>query len=153
MITGEFSAVRVFARPLSDVWRGYSDPALRKRWRSIPGSRETFSVDFRPGGRELAEGTFAPSGTDETIRSMTEFLDIVDGERIVLASSLRVDDVLRWASLVTLVFRGEDLTTSVTHTEQYTFLAYDGDCANDEAHLRGSLNLQWNRFELALDQR
>ncbi|GAB6857735.1 SRPBCC domain-containing protein [Microbacterium xylanilyticum] len=151
MITGEFSAERAFARPLSEVWRGYSDPALRALWRSVPGSRSRFSVDFRPGGREVAEGIFAPSGVDEAIVATADFLDIVDHDRIVFASSLRLDGVLRWASLVTVVFSGGDATTSVRHTEQFSFLAYDGDGENDVAHLRGGLNLQWNRFEVALD--
>lgn len=151
MITGEFSAERVFRRPLSDVWFGYSDPEVRKRWRSIPGSRGRFFIDFRPGGREVADGTFAPSGVDETIVSTTDFIDVVDHERIVLVSSLRLDEVLRWVSLVTLEFRGEDTSTRVRHNEQYAFLAHDGDGENDVAHLRGSLNLQWNRLELALD--
>lgn len=151
MITGEFSAERVFARPLTDVWRGYSDPELRALWRSVPGSRSRFSVDFRVGGREVAEGVFAPSGVDEAIVARADFLDIVDRERIVFASSLRLDGVLRWASLVTLAFGGGDTGTSVTHTEQFAFLAYDGDGANDVAHLRGGLNLQWNRLDVALD--
>lgn len=80
-------------------------------------SHSRFSADFRPGGQEVAEGIFALSGVDELIVSATDFLDIVDHERIVLAYSLRLDGVLRWASVVTLVFSGTDTTTKVTHTE------------------------------------
>ena len=34
--------------------------------------------------------------------------------------------------------------TRVTHTEQYTFLAWNGDGGHDQAHLRGSTQLGFN---------
>ena len=39
---------------------------------------------------------------------------------------------------------GSGGATRITHTEQYTFLAWDGDGAYDEAHLRGSTQLAFN---------
>jgi hypothetical protein len=50
-------------------------------------------------------------------------------------------------SVLTLDFRvggpfGD--ATRITHTEQYTFLAWAGDGAHDQAHLRGSTQLAFN---------
>jgi uncharacterized protein YndB with AHSA1/START domain len=150
VIHGEFDAEREFDHPLRDVWAGYSDPALRARWRSIPGPRSDFSVDVRRGGVEAATGTFAPNGVEETIRAVSHFLDIVEAERLVFAYTLELDGLPRWASLVTVTLDGGSTSTRVSHHEQFVFLNYSGDGADDVAHLRGSLNLQWNRFEAAI---
>jgi len=41
--------------------------------------------------------------------------------------------------------------TRLRHTEQYAFLAYTDDGAQDLAHLKGSTNLQLNGLAAALD--
>ena len=56
-----------------------------------------------------------------------------------------LNGVRRWVSLISLELApipGE--ATRITHTEQYTFLAWDGDGAHDQAHLRGSIQLAFN---------
>jgi len=41
--------------------------------------------------------------------------------------------------------------TRLRHTEQYAYLAYAGDGAQNIAHLKGSLPLQLNGLAAALD--
>ena len=55
-----------------------------------------------------------------------------------------LDGVRRWVSLISIGFEPAAEGTRVTHTEQYTFLAWDGDGGHDQAHLRGSTQLAFN---------
>jgi hypothetical protein len=55
-----------------------------------------------------------------------------------------LDGVRRWASLISIAFEPTEAGTRVTHTEQYTFLAWADDGAHDQAHLRGSTRLSFN---------
>jgi hypothetical protein len=45
---------------------------------------------------------------------------------------------------VHFIAAGDEHATRVTHTEQYTFLAWADDGAHDQAHLRGSTQLAFN---------
>ena len=84
------------------------------------------------------------TGTVEAIASHALFLDIVAGERIVSAHEVLLDGVRRWVSLISIAFEPTETGTRVTHTEQYTFLAWTDDGAHDQAHLRGSTWLSFN---------
>jgi uncharacterized protein YndB with AHSA1/START domain len=74
----------------------------------------------------------------------------VPDERVVFSYHLTVDDVRRWASLVTIELAPRDGGTSLRHTEQYVFLAYTADGAHDTAHLQGGTRLQLNALAAAL---
>lgn len=150
MLHGDFEVRRRFDRPVAEVWRGFVDPDLRARWRRIPGRDSHLDLDLREGGHELLTGSFAPGGVRERIRSTTHFIDVVERQRLVYAYDVRVDELRRWASLVTVTFDDRGATTTVAHHEQYVFLAPSGDGADDVAHLRGSVPLAWNALEAAL---
>ncbi|SEG69589.1 Uncharacterized conserved protein YndB, AHSA1/START domain [Saccharopolyspora kobensis] len=144
MIHGMFSVERDFAAPVERVWAGYADPEIRSRWHLIPGRDSRHELDFRVGGSESLTGSFAPTGTVEQIANVARFHDIVDGERIVASYEAVVNGVLRWVSLLTLEFAATTTGTLLTHTEQYAFLAWTGDGADDVAHLKGSIPLRLN---------
>jgi uncharacterized protein YndB with AHSA1/START domain len=108
-------------------------------------------TDFRVGGTEISSGAFAPTGEHvERLEYRGTFHDIVPGERVVFSYHLTVDDVRRWASLVTVELAAADGGTRLRHTEHYVFLAYTADGAHDTAHLEGGTRLQLNGLAAAL---
>jgi uncharacterized protein YndB with AHSA1/START domain len=104
VIHGSFTVVRRLAAPPGRVFAAFSDFSLRKRWFRIPTEPGTghHELDFRVGGREIARGTFAPSGVPERIEYRSQFLDIVLDQRIVFMYELLLDGRLRSVSLVTV---------------------------------------------------
>ena len=143
MLHGSFTVARDVNAAPARVWDAYANADLRSGWRRLPGT-SVLDLDFRVGGWERLTGSSAATGTVETIASHALFLDIVAGERIVSAHDVLVDGVRRWVSLISIAFEPTEAGTRVTHTEQYTFLAWTDDGAHDQAHLRGSTWLSFN---------
>jgi len=144
VLHGSFTVARDVKAAPARVWDAYADADLRSRWRRLPGPDGVLELDFRVGGWERLTGTSAATGTVEAIASHALFLDIVAGERIVSAHDVLLDGVRRWVSLISIGFEPTAEGTRVTHTEQYTFLAWNGDGGHDQAHLRGSTQLAFN---------
>jgi uncharacterized protein YndB with AHSA1/START domain len=159
---GSFTVERDLAAPPGRVYAAYSDAAVRRRWFRMPGG-VSHELDFRVGGHEVATGVFAPTGNaEERLEYRSTFWDLEAGSRIVFGYSFTLDGVRRWASLVTVELselpgaaggpEGADgAGTRLRHTEQYVYLAYAGDGAQDIAHLKGSMNLQLNALAAALN--
>jgi uncharacterized protein YndB with AHSA1/START domain len=153
VIHGEFTVERELAATPGPVFAAFAEPEVRRRWFRMPGARAdaSHSLDFRVGGVEVATGVFAPMGGDaERLEYHATFCDIVPESRVVFSYVTIVNDVRRWAALVTVVLTPSGAGTLLRRTEQYVFLAYTGDGAHDVAHLRGSGNLQLNALEAAL---
>jgi uncharacterized protein YndB with AHSA1/START domain len=144
VLHGSFSVSRDIDAAPARVWDAYANADLRSRWRRLPGPDGVLELDFRVGGWERLTGTSAATGTVEAIASHALFLDIVARERIVSAHEVLLDGVRRWVSLISIAFEPTDEGTRVTHTEQYTFLAWSEDGAHDRGHLRGSTQLSFN---------
>jgi uncharacterized protein YndB with AHSA1/START domain len=144
VLHGSFTVTRDLNAPLPRVWDAYSVQKSRAAWRRIPGPDSVLTLDFRVGGWERLTGNSAATGTPEAIASHALFLDIVPLERIVAAHEALLDGVRRWVSLISISFAPAGDGTRVTHTEQYTFLAWADDGAHDLAHLRGSTQLAFN---------
>lgn len=165
---GSFTVQRDLAASPDRVFSAYADLSVRRRWFRLPGdpSRGSHELDFRVGGHEALSGVFGPAGEAEALSYRSTFLDVSAGSRIVFSYSVTVNGVRRWASLVTVSLSAPPLPsgdlggagesgksggwTRLRHTEQYAFLAYDGDGAQDVAHLKGSLPLQLNGLAAAL---
>ncbi len=160
MLHGSFTVARDLAVSPERVFSAYADVAVRRRWFRMPGdpARAFHELDFRVGGHEAASGVFAPTGeAEEVLEYRSAFWDVAPGARIVFSYSFTLDGVRRWASLVTVSLSAVSLPAAPTgegtrlrHTEQYVFLAYSGDGAQDIAHLKGSMNLQLNALAAAL---
>ena len=157
-IHGSFAVERDLAAPPSRVFAAYADVAVRRRWFRMPGSPADahHSLDFRVGGSEESRGVFAPLGElgpAERISYRSVFWDLVPGSRLVFGYEVLLNDVRRWVSLVTVELSSLDsgAGTRLRHSEQYVFLAYSGDGADDVAHLSGSTRLQLNGLAASLD--
>ena len=151
MLHGSFTVTRDIKAAPARVWDAYANADLRSAWRRLPGTG-VLDLDFRVGGWERLTGTSAATGTVEAIASHALFLDIVPGERIVSAHEALLDGVRRWVSLISIAFEPIGAGTRVTHPEQYTFLAWAGDGAHDQAHLRGSTQLAFNALAALVEE-
>lgn len=134
------------------VWSAFAELELRDRWFRIPSAPESarHELDFRVGGGEFASGVFAPSGSPELVEWRSHFFDLVEGRRLVYGYELAVDGLRRTVSLVTVELEPGGAGTRLEYTEQYALVAVIGDGSQDEAHLKGSLPLLFNRLEAAL---
>lgn len=118
----DFTLERRFRQTPAQTFSAFADPALKRRWFAPPdewGDAE-WSLDFRVGGGELS----AARDTDGVLHVFrSRFHDIVDGERIVFAYDLLLDDRLISVSLTTIEVRpGQDGGTHLVFTEHGAFL-------------------------------
>ena len=153
MLHGSLTVTRDVNAAPARVWDAYANADLRARWRRLPGPDGVLQLDFRVGGWERLTGTSAATGTVEAIASHALFLDIVAGERIVACprGAARRGAAVGVADLDRVRACPGD-ATRVTHTEQYTFLAWAGDGAHDQAHLRGSTQLAFNGLSALVEE-
>lgn len=147
-----FSITRDFEADRADVFALFADDRLRRRWFRMPGTGANYDHDFRIGGGEEASSTFEmPDSQDQELRNRSRYLDITPDRRIVFVYEAIVDDVTRWASLVTVTLAdAETGTTRLTWTEQVTFLTRTGDGSADLPHLRTGTTLRLNGIPGAL---
>lgn len=87
-----FVVERTYPKPPAKVFAAFSDVAKKKRWYAAGGAHEVVSYenDFRVGGREVMVGRMKP-GTPIAGTVLTwaqEYIDIVEGERIVGTQTL-----------------------------------------------------------------
>ncbi|WP_078894645.1 SRPBCC domain-containing protein [Streptomyces sp. NRRL S-1022] len=150
---GSFTIDRDFTVPPAEVFRGFADPSLRRRWFRLPGRSGTarHELDFRVGGGETAGNVFVSGDTEEHLAYRSRFLDIVPDTRILYVYEAEVDGTRRWVSLVTVELAGRPDGSRLTWTEQYTWLVPTGDGSQDTAHLRGGTRLLLNGLAATVD--
>jgi uncharacterized protein YndB with AHSA1/START domain len=147
-----FSITRSIEFERAASFAAFADDRVRRRWFRLPGTGATYHHDFRVGGGEDARSTFVTlDGPAEELRNSSRYLDIVPDERIVFAYRAIVDDVTRWASLVTVMFADDETGGStLTWTEQVAFLTHTGDGSGDLPHLRTGTSLRLNGLSEAI---
>jgi uncharacterized protein YndB with AHSA1/START domain len=135
------------------TFAAFADDRVRRRWFRIPGAGATYDHDFQVGGGEDARSTFAmPDGLTQRVRNRSRYLDIVPDHRIVFVYEAIIDDVTRWASLVTVTFTDDEGGGSIlTWTEQAAFLTRTGDGSADLPHLRTGTTLRLNGLSAAIE--
>ena len=151
VIHGSFTVEVDIPAPPERVFSFYAESELRRRWFRIPGGDSHHELDFREGGHEVSQGTFAPSGVLEHLEHRSAFIDIVPGERIVYSYSFALDGDRRWVSLVTVSLGAAWNGTVLSHHEDFAFLFYVGDGAHELAHLKGGTRLLMNALAVALE--
>ncbi|MEU6592563.1 SRPBCC domain-containing protein [Streptomyces sp. NPDC046881] len=150
---GSFTIGLDFTVPPAEVFRGFADPSLRRRWFRLPGRSATarHELDFRVGGEETARNVFVSGDTEEHLAYRSRFLDIVPDTRILYVYQAEVDGIRRWVSLVTVELADRPAGSHLTWTEQYTWLVPTGDGTQDTAHLRGGTRLLLNGLTATVD--
>jgi uncharacterized protein YndB with AHSA1/START domain len=113
--------VRDFQAARERVFRAWADSTARSRW-AIPkpewqSAEQT--QDFRVGGHEVSR--FGPRG-DAYLKAETYYLDIVPGQRIIMAGTMFARDVPISCSMATVELHDRGKATHMIYTEQAAFL-------------------------------
>lgn len=111
-----FTLERTYPVDTDRVFAAWSEPAAKARWFAGPDARH--QLDFTVGGREVTRAQH--EGADMVFD--TTYRDIVPNERIVYTSTLASDGHLSTVSLTTVELRAVDGGTTLTLTEQGTYL-------------------------------
>ena len=107
-----------FEAPPSAVYGAFASTDARRRWFRLPGSGATYEQDFRPGGGEVAHSSMVmPDGHEERLDYRSRFVDLVQDARLVYTYESSVNEVVRWASLVTVELEPVDAGTLLRWTE------------------------------------
>jgi uncharacterized protein YndB with AHSA1/START domain len=129
-----FVLERRFAAPPTRVFKAWADPKAKQRWSDChaDGGTTEYSMDFKPGGREVHRAIL-PDGKAQLIEKT--FLEIVSNARIIFAYGIEADGRCLSASLVTAEFHADGSGTLLKLTEQLAHL--DGHMDLDE-RIRGT---------------
>jgi uncharacterized protein YndB with AHSA1/START domain len=151
-LTGSFTLPFELALSPSDVWRLFAELPQRQQWTRMPGrsSTATHELDFRVGGTERMTNVFVVEDHREELENVATFIDIVPFERIIYTYRAVVDQVVRWAALVTIDLTPTESGTRLMWTEQYSFITLSTpDGSDDERHLVGGTRLRLNALLVA----
>lgn len=146
LLHGSFSHSRIIAAQADAVFAAFAQPALRRRWFTLPSdpADTQHDLDFRVGGGEIVRSRVALSGVVEIVEYRSRFIEIVSDRRIVWTCELRIDEQLRLASLATVELTAQGDQTLLEYTEQYVFLAYAGDGRAERAERENGTRLLFN---------
>jgi len=103
------------------VFAAWVEPDGRSRW-DVPGEgwdHVTDERDVRVGGRDVIR--FGPTGSLD-YRGVTDYVDLVEDQRIVSTYTVAERDVVMSVSLLTVELRPAGDGTDMTVTEQAVFL-------------------------------
>jgi uncharacterized protein YndB with AHSA1/START domain len=145
----EFTVSIVVPAPPARVLTAFAEPDRRRRWIRMPGTGARYSEDFRVGGFDVASSTFSLPEGDQRLLNTAVYHSIED-DRLVWSYTAAVDDVIRWASLVTVGIAPHPDGTAVSWTEQAAFLSASERPEDDLPHLRGAIRMRLNGLAAAL---
>lgn len=129
-VQANFTIERTYPYPPARVFRAFSDAGAKAAWFGEPAdgmTTEHLEFDFRPGGLErlAVQVVNGPS-----ISYDARYEDIVVNERIVTTYVMTMDGARMSVSVSTTEFLPTDGGTTLTLTEQGTFL--DGLDTNEQ---------------------
>jgi uncharacterized protein YndB with AHSA1/START domain len=103
------------------VFQAWADPEAKRRWSDCHAETGTteYSLDFRPGGREIHRAVL-PDGKRQLVEKT--YLEIVPGARIIFAYFMEAGGRPLSASLVTVEFHADGSGTHLKLTEQLAYL-------------------------------
>jgi uncharacterized protein YndB with AHSA1/START domain len=130
-----FTITRDFKAPPARVFVAHTSRDAKMRWQAGGEGWETFefTVDVRPGGREVWRGSFR--GSPE-IRNNVSYFDVVENERLIFGYEMYVGEKRISVSLATIEFEPGGPGTRLTFTEQGAYLDDPEAAANREAGTR-----------------
>ncbi|MBV9384593.1 MAG: SRPBCC family protein [Streptosporangiaceae bacterium] len=112
-----FSLERTYSAAPARVFAAWAEPAAKARWFAGPDSGHR--LDFRVGGREVAQGA---NSDGDLLTFESAYHDIVPSARIVYSSTLSVRDKVATVSVTTVEFSPAGDGTRLLLTEQGTYL-------------------------------
>jgi uncharacterized protein YndB with AHSA1/START domain len=123
VVHSTFSLERSYPQPPARVFAAWADEATKRRWfaEGEGWEIETFTLDFRVGGRDTSRFRFQggpPMGYDAV------YLDIVPEQRIVNAYTMTAGEKRMSVSLATIELAPAGDGTRLVYTEQAAF--FDG---------------------------
>lgn len=124
-----FCVERIFDASPRRVWDAFAKPDQKARW----SCHETWTMQemtFAVGGREVAGGSDAGG---PFWRFDGTYLDIVDGERFVVAYTMNRDDIPVSASIITWEIFPDPAGARLKFTDQGAYLDGHADPAEREA--------------------
>ena len=141
-----FTITRDFKAPPARVFAAHTSRDAKMRWQAGGEGWETFefTVDVRPGGREVWRGSFR--GGPE-IRNNVFYFDVVQNKRLIFAYEMHVGEPRISVSLATIELEPIKTGTRLTFTEQGTYLDDPDAAANREVGTRGLLEALANEVE------
>ena len=120
-----FVVERTYTRAPEQVFAALRDPDKKRRWfaESERHDVEVFELDFRVGGRERAAFRFKEGTPFAGLSYACDnfYLDIVEGSRVVMASTMDFGGKPISASLVTFELLGSEAGTRLILTHQGAF--------------------------------
>ncbi len=132
IVHATFAIERVYNHAPSKVFDAFASREAKMKWFGDPDSvsNKKYSLDFRVGGREHAEGDVPDHGvyTYDVV-----YQDIVPNNRIVSTYEMTIGGNRISVSVATVEFRPEGKGTRLVLTEQGAFLdGYDKPAAREE---------------------
>lgn len=122
-----FTLSRSYPHSRARLFAALSDPALKRRWYASPTNElELCESDFRIGGADRQRSVLGPNTpfAGAALENEGRFEDIVDGERIVVSTSMTFGGRRISTSLLTFELRDEGAGSALTFTHQAVF--YEG---------------------------
>jgi uncharacterized protein YndB with AHSA1/START domain len=120
-IHSTFVLERHYPASPAQVFQALADPAKKRRWFAESGAHEVeiYDLDFQVGGVERARYRFKPGGpfAGVALNSQGVHLEITPERRVVIASTMAMEDRIFSASLVTfeLLPAADGVTLICTH--------------------------------------
>jgi uncharacterized protein YndB with AHSA1/START domain len=136
-----FTLTRDYPVPRQRVWAAFAQEDQKREWF---GAGDTFDpgewvLDFRVGGRDVAEGKFHDGPVS---RYEATYTDIVEQIRIVTTYDMWLDGNHMSTSVASFEFEPIDNGTRFTHVEHGVFFdQFWADGPNREAGSRGLLDV------------
>lgn len=122
-----FTLDRSYPHSRERLFAALSDPALKQRWYADRATdADLFESDFRVGGAEHQRYALGPNTPFPglILENVGRFEDIVEGERIVVATSMTFGGRRISTALLTFELRDEGAGSALRFTHQAVF--YEG---------------------------
>jgi uncharacterized protein YndB with AHSA1/START domain len=137
VIHSTFVIERSYPTTPERVFGAFADPARKRRWFVDGGGHnvEHYELDFRVGGKERAQFRLKP-GTPVAgmlCTNDTSYLNIVPNRRVVMASTMSLNEKCISASLLTVELLPSEIGTDLICTHQGAFFeGSDGPAMREE---------------------
>jgi uncharacterized protein YndB with AHSA1/START domain len=122
-----FTLDRSYPHGRDRLFAALSDPALKRRWYANPTSElELCESDFRIGGTDRQRSILGPDTPfpGAVLENEGRFEDIVEGERIVVSTSMTFGGRRISTALLTFELRDDGAGSALAFTHQAVF--YEG---------------------------